>query len=114
MECAGCIQVRTIAILNLVHFDYELCTALLMEEEIPTGIYLLRRISKHSLVAAEINYKKFVVSSIVRILLGYTFLVNAFYVIAQGDRVLDIFYDMLALSKSRRRVGLFNAVILLF
>ncbi|KAL7483355.1 hypothetical protein ACHAW6_009005 [Cyclotella cf. meneghiniana] len=69
-----------------------------MEEEIPTGIYLLRRISKHSLVAAEINYKKFVVSSIVRILLGYTFLVNAFYVIAQGDRVLDIFYDMLALS----------------
>ena len=79
-----------------------------MEEEIPTGVYLLRRISKHSLIAAGINYKKFVVSTLVRILLGYTFLVNVFLVIAQGDRVLDIFYDMLALSKSRRPAGLLS------
>lgn len=71
-----------------------------MEEEIPTGIYLLRRIRKSSLKAANINYMKFVGSSVVRILLGYTFLVNVFFVIAQGDRVLQIFYDMLALSKS--------------
>ncbi len=69
-----------------------------MEEEIPTGIYLLRRIPRHSLRAANINYKKFVGSSIVRIILGYTLLVNAFLVIVQGDRVLDIFYDMLALG----------------
>ncbi|KAL7521761.1 hypothetical protein ACHAWX_006442 [Stephanocyclus meneghinianus] len=72
--------------------------ALLMEEEIPTGIYLLRRIPKSSLSTAHISYKKFVGSSIVRIILGYTFLVNAFLVIVQGDRVLDIFYDMLALG----------------
>eukprot|EP00804_Cyclotella_cryptica_P027652 CCRYP_010272-RA/>CCRYP_010272-RA protein AED:0.09 eAED:0.09 QI:844/1/1/1/0.75/0.77/9/300/469 len=69
-----------------------------MEEEIPTGIYLLRRIPKSSLKTAHINYKKFVASSIVRIIIGYTFLVNAFLVIVQGDRVLDIFYDMLALN----------------
>ncbi|KAL7487697.1 hypothetical protein ACHAW6_013274 [Cyclotella cf. meneghiniana] len=72
--------------------------ALLMEEEIPTGIYLLRRIRKSSLKAANINYMKFIGSSVVRILLGYTFLVNVFFVIAQGDRVLQIFYDMLALN----------------
>ena len=73
-----------------------------MEEEVPTGIYLLRRIPKPSLRTAHINYKKFVGSSIVRIILGYTFLVNAFLVIVQGDRVLNIFYDILALGKSHR------------
>ncbi|KAL3792962.1 hypothetical protein HJC23_010975 [Cyclotella cryptica] len=79
-------------------FYYNSGPALLMEEEIPTGIYLLRRIPKLSLKTAHINYKKFVASSIVRIIIGYTFLVNAFLVIVQGDRVLDIFYDMLALG----------------
>ena len=69
-----------------------------MEDEVPTGIYLLRRIKRDSLKTSKISHTKFVASSVVRIILGYTFLVNAFLVIAQGSRVLDIFYDMLALE----------------
>eukprot|EP00585_Thalassiosira_rotula_P001482 CAMPEP_0196152068 /NCGR_PEP_ID=MMETSP0910-20130528/34842_1 /TAXON_ID=49265 /ORGANISM="Thalassiosira rotula, Strain GSO102" /LENGTH=133 /DNA_ID=CAMNT_0041415585 /DNA_START=54 /DNA_END=451 /DNA_ORIENTATION=+ len=33
-----------------------------------------------------------------RLAIGYLFLLNVFLVLAQSDRVLDIFYDMMALS----------------
>lgn len=52
--------------------------ALLMEAEIPTGLYMLRRISKPQLNREfpEISYNRFVLSNVLRILMGYLFLVN--------------------------------------
>lgn len=46
--------------------------ALLMEEEIPTGLYLLRQIRKKAFIKQldNMNYKKFVFASILRIFSG--------------------------------------------
>ena len=74
--------------------------ALLMEAEIPTGLYLLRRISKAHLKREfpEISYNRFVLSNVLRILMGYLFLVNVVIILIQADEVLAIFYDVLALQ----------------
>ena len=74
--------------------------ALLMEAEIPTGLYLLRRISKPYLkrVFPEISYSRFVLSNVLRILMGYLFLVNVVIILIQANEVLAIFYDVLALQ----------------
>ncbi|KAL7549674.1 LOW QUALITY PROTEIN: hypothetical protein ACHAWF_012944, partial [Thalassiosira exigua] len=74
--------------------------ALLMEEEIPTGLFLLKRISKPYLKSKfpEISYPKFVCSSLVRITSGYLFLINVLVVLMQADGVITIFYDCLALQ----------------
>ena len=64
--------------------------ALLMEEEIPTGLYLLRRIPKQYLKSKcpEISYPRFVGSSLLRISMGYLFLVNVVIVLIQADEVI--------------------------
>mmetsp|Transcript_27009 Transcript_27009/g.46065 ORF Transcript_27009/g.46065 Transcript_27009/m.46065 type:complete len:646 (-) Transcript_27009:335-2272(-) len=72
--------------------------AVTMEEEIPTATRLLRMIPKSSVEAMGISYGKFLISAACRLAIGYFFLINVFLVIAQSDRVLDIFYDMLALN----------------
>lgn len=74
--------------------------ALLMEAEIPTGLYMLRRISKPQLNREfpEISYNRFVLSNVLRILMGYLFLVNVIIILIQADEVLAIFYDVLALQ----------------
>jgi len=79
---------------------FSILIALLMEEEIPTGLYLLRRISQPYLKSKfpEISYSKFVLSSVMRITMGYLFLVNVLLVIMQAEEVLVIFYDVLALQ----------------
>jgi len=73
---------------------------LIMEEEIPTGIVLLRTISQDSFHAKFPNrsYKKFVAAALLRIFLGYAFLVNVYIILAQATGVLEIFYDVLALQ----------------
>ena len=40
------------------------------------------------------SYNKFIASAVLRIVLGYTFLVNVFVILAQATGVLDIFYDV--------------------
>mmetsp|Transcript_19848 Transcript_19848/g.33804 ORF Transcript_19848/g.33804 Transcript_19848/m.33804 type:complete len:668 (-) Transcript_19848:2283-4286(-) len=74
--------------------------ALLMEEEIPTALYLLRRIPKQYFNSKfpELNYNKFVCSMLLRILSGYLFLLNVLLILVQASNVLDIFYDVLALQ----------------
>ena len=74
--------------------------ALLMEEEIPTGLYLLRRISKPYFRSKfpELKYHKFVHSCILRIFMGYLFLVNVFLILIMARGVLDIFFDFIALQ----------------
>ncbi len=63
---------------------------LIMEEEIPTGLYQLRMISKNALHRKfpGIKFKKFVLSTLVRLVIGYVYIFNMFLVIAQASGVL--------------------------
>ncbi|KAL7517087.1 hypothetical protein ACHAWX_002040 [Stephanocyclus meneghinianus] len=71
-----------------------------MEEEIPSSFYLLQMIPKYSLKKKlpRIKYWRFVSSAVLRLAMGYVFILNMFLVVAQGAGVLDIFYDVLALQ----------------
>ncbi|KAL3787981.1 hypothetical protein ACHAW5_007444, partial [Stephanodiscus triporus] len=77
-----------------------LTIGLLMEEEIPESLYLLRVISKRSLRGAEpdIRYSKFVTCALLRVISGYLFIVNFFVVVVQETSVIGIFFDGLALQ----------------
>lgn len=74
--------------------------ALLMEDEIPTGLFLLRRVSKKYFKSnfSELKYYKFVASCVLRILMGYLFLLNVLLILMQARDVLDIFFDFIALQ----------------
>ena len=69
--------------------------ALIMEEELPTGLYLLRTIPSPTFKKKfpTKSYKKFVATAVLRILMGYAFLVNVFVILTQATGVLEIFYD---------------------
>jgi len=75
-------------------------TGLLMEEEIPSSFYLIQMIPKYSLKEKlpPLKYWRFVASACLRLANGYLFIFNMFLVVAQGDEVLGIFYDCLALQ----------------
>lgn len=74
--------------------------ALIMEEEIPQALFLLRHISKKSLLTEFPGFRfwRFILSAFIRLVMGYMFLINTFCVVAQADTVLGIFYDVLALQ----------------
>ncbi|KAL9178938.1 hypothetical protein ACHAXT_011911 [Thalassiosira profunda] len=73
--------------------------ALTMEEEIPTGSYMLRMIPRSSVrEKLGVSYGKFVFSALLRLTIGYLLLLNVWLSVVQSDRVLDMFYDMLALG----------------
>lgn len=71
-----------------------------MEEEIPTALHLLKRISKQHLQSKFPTscYWRFVASSLLRFSLGYLFLGNVLLILIQANNVLEIFYDVLALQ----------------
>ncbi|KAL7539202.1 hypothetical protein ACHAXR_009093 [Thalassiosira sp. AJA248-18] len=78
---------------------FSVMIALTMEEEIPTAAYLLRMIPRSSVEnKLGVSYNKFVMSAVVRLSIGYSFLLNVYLVVVQSEGVLDIFYDMLALQ----------------
>ena len=74
--------------------------ALLMEEEIPTGLYLLKRISRQRFISTfpELNYHQFVFSNVLRIVMGYLFLINVLLILMIADDVMIIFFDFIALQ----------------
>ena len=77
---------------------FSIIVAVLMEEEIPTALYLLRMIPKSSLESRlGLSYGRFVMSAICRLSIGLLFLVNVFLVVVQSRRVLDMFYDMVSI-----------------
>lgn len=84
--------------------------ALLMEEEIPTALYLLRRIPKTYFKSKlpGLSYEKFVSSCLFRILSGYLFLVNVLLILVKASEVLEIFYDVLALQFLQQLDGEFR------
>ena len=71
-----------------------------VEEEIPESLFLLRMITEKTLHKREPNVKfgKFVFCAILRIIMGYLFYTNMFVVVVQAERVVDIFFDVLALQ----------------
>jgi len=74
--------------------------ALLMEEEIPTGLYLLREITEKDFRKrlSGKKYRSFVLAAVVRLLSGYFFLINVFLILIQANGVIEIFYDVMALQ----------------
>mmetsp|Transcript_22209 Transcript_22209/g.45394 ORF Transcript_22209/g.45394 Transcript_22209/m.45394 type:complete len:708 (+) Transcript_22209:228-2351(+) len=72
----------------------------LMEEEIPLGLEILA----HALVAQrtansrKYSFNRIVLSSILRLCVGYLFLLSLFLTVIQESDVLDIFFDVLALE----------------
>ena len=77
---------------------FSIVVAVLMEEEIPTALYLLRMIPRSSLEAQlGLSYTKFCASAMCRLVIGYMFLFNVLLVVVQSERVLDMFYDMVSI-----------------
>lgn len=61
-----------------------------MEEEIPTGLLMLRMIPKKSLKSKfpKMKFWRFLFSAAVRIVMGYIFLLNMFLVVVQATAVI--------------------------
>ncbi|KAL7469751.1 hypothetical protein ACHAXS_010855 [Conticribra weissflogii] len=72
----------------------------LMEEEIPLGLEIIA----HGLVAQKTtsgekySFNRIVMSSLLRLGIGYLFLLTLFLTVIQESDVLDIFFDVLALE----------------
>lgn len=73
-------------------------SGLLMEEEIPQGLILLRAISRSSFRETYPKFFRFIVSCLVRLMMGNLFLLNLLVTIVQADDVITIFFDILALE----------------
>ena len=71
-----------------------------MEEEVPTALILLRSISQRSFKETypELSYTRFAISCVLRLILGYFFLVNLLITTIQASDVITIFFDILALQ----------------
>ncbi|KAL7458616.1 hypothetical protein ACHAWC_010206 [Mediolabrus comicus] len=77
-----------------------LFVGLLAEEEIPQALILLRLITRESLQISypEMSYTRFLLACVLRLVMGYLFLLNLFLTIVQADNVIGIFFDILALE----------------
>ena len=73
---------------------FALIIGLIMEEEIPESLYLIRMISTQTMKrkAPTIKFRMFVFCTILRVVMGYLFLFNVFIVTVQSEGVVDIFY----------------------
>ena len=74
--------------------------ALLMEEEIPIGLFQLERISRQYFISTfpELSYRQFVFSNVLRIVMGYLFLINVLLILWKANEVMEIFFDFIALQ----------------
>jgi hypothetical protein len=70
-----------------------------MEEEVPLGLELIGKCAEHRMSGGrDFNTYKIVCSSILRIAVGYMFLLCLSFTVIQADDVLEIFFDVLALQ----------------
>ena len=74
--------------------------ALLMEEEIPIGLFQLERISRQYFISTfpELSYRQFVFSNVLRIVMGYLFLINVLLILWKANEVMEVFFDFIALQ----------------
>ena len=74
--------------------------ALIIEEEIPIGLYLLKRMpcQYFNSIFPELDYRQFVFANVLRIAMGYLFLVNVLVILIKDSDVIQIFFDFIALQ----------------
>ena len=84
---------------SLCHLSFW-CAGLFLEEEITSALYLLRMILKDSLQRKfpKMSNRKFILSAVVHLAMGYIYLFNMFLVIAQATSMLAGFVHLQALS----------------
>jgi hypothetical protein len=67
--------------------------------EIPTGLELIGKgVEQEVTGGTNVRMRKIVFSSLLRLVLGYLFLLSLFLVVIQESTVLGIFFDVLALE----------------
>ena len=70
-----------------------------MEDEIPQGLqFIANGVGHRLLLNGRKVQMKVIISSIVRLIVGYLFLSSLFINIVQNSDVIEIFYDVLALE----------------
>merc|ERR1712176_532388 len=72
----------------------------LMEDEVPQALQLIANGARHVLLlnGKKRVHKRVIVTSILRLVVGYLFLASLFVNIAQNSDAIGIFYDVLALE----------------
>lgn len=76
-----------------------LLIGVLMEQEIPTGLEIIGKGMEQVLSGERVLcMRRILLSSLLRLCLGYMFLLTLFVAVAQSENVLDMFFDVLALE----------------
>lgn len=77
-----------------------LLVGVLMEHEIPDGLELIGKGMEQILSGDHhvLCMRKILLSSLLRLCMGYMFLLTLFVAVAQSDNVLDLFFNVLALE----------------
>lgn len=83
--------------------DLGILIGVLMEEEIPTGLELIgkgaeQRASSGIVEGRWFSMKRILLCAILRMGVGYMFILCLFLVVVQESTVLDVFFDVLALE----------------
>jgi hypothetical protein len=77
-----------------------LLIGVLMEHEIPDGLEMIGK-GMEQLLSGDhhvLNMRKILLSSLLRLCMGYMFLLTLFVAVVQSDNVLDLFFNVLALE----------------
>lgn len=76
-----------------------LLVGVLMEHEIPDGLEMIGKGMEQILSGDHVlSMRKILLSSLLRLCMGYMFLLTLFVAVAQSDHVLDLFFNVLALE----------------
>ena len=76
-----------------------LLVGVLMEHEIPDGLEMIGKGMEQILSGDHVlSMRKILLSSLLRLCMGYMFLLTLFVAVAQSDNVLDLFFNVLALE----------------
>jgi hypothetical protein len=82
-----------------------------MEEEIPIGLESLGKgLKQDNSLGGGYDMRKIVLSSILRLTIGYLFLLCLFLTVIQESDVLDIFFDVLGELRETRAILCFVLV----
>jgi hypothetical protein len=77
-----------------------LLIGVLMEHEIPDGLEMIGKGMEQLLLGDHhvLSMRKILLSSLLRLCMGYMFLLTLFVAVVQSDNVLDLFFNVLALE----------------
>jgi hypothetical protein len=88
--------------IDVAYFDIlsrSFYAGVLMENEIPQGLEIIGKGVEQSLSrCTRFSMKRILLPALLRLCVGYMFLVNLFVAVAQSSSVINMFYDILALE----------------